>query len=154
MLRDLEAVTAQIFESLLCYIAGPKMTSKKSSWFTISKLIHHNTVCAKAEIATTEFEGADAALPLLASQKKKTGINYVHDQLRSQMMQMEYAIQDLDEQLESLYRHMVRTSSGLLNILVTFMHCLKETHYLTCSSKNDHIPGLAVVVVVVGLRVW
>ncbi|GAB4838609.1 hypothetical protein Ancab_028154 [Ancistrocladus abbreviatus] len=118
MLRDVEAVTVQIFESLLCYIAGPKTRTKKSSWLLVSKLMHHNTVCNKEEIAPSEFAEADAALDSLASQKKKTGINIVQaDQTRSQMAPIEFAIEDLDEQVESLFRCMVKTRAAILNIL-------------------------------------
>ncbi|GAB4838607.1 hypothetical protein Ancab_028152 [Ancistrocladus abbreviatus] len=121
ILRDMEAVTAQTFKSLLHYIAGPKKQSKGSSWFIVSKLMNHNAICNDTENAASsasEFEEADAILASLHSQKKKTGINIVQaDQLRSQMMQMDSAIQALDEQLDCLFRRMVKTRAALLNIL-------------------------------------
>ena len=33
MLKELEAVTCTVFESLLAFIAKPKLQSKSSSWF-------------------------------------------------------------------------------------------------------------------------
>ncbi|GAB4838608.1 hypothetical protein Ancab_028153 [Ancistrocladus abbreviatus] len=118
VLRDVEAVTVQIFASLLSYIAGPKRQTNKSRWFIVSELMHNSRVCDKEEMVGSEFEEADAALDSLASQKKKTGISIGQaDQLRTQMAQIESAIQDLDEQVGSLFRHMVKTRAGLLNIL-------------------------------------
>ncbi|GAB4838610.1 hypothetical protein Ancab_028155 [Ancistrocladus abbreviatus] len=118
MLREVEAVTVQIFEPLLCYIAGPKMQSKKTSWFTASKLMNRHKVGdeAEKEACTSEFEHADATLTSLLSSKKKSGIVQA-DQLRTQMTQMESSIQDLDEQLECLFRAMVKTRAAFLNIL-------------------------------------
>ena len=39
MLKELEAVTVMVFESLLTFIAGPKLLSKSSGWFVVSKLV-------------------------------------------------------------------------------------------------------------------
>ncbi|GMH16336.1 hypothetical protein Nepgr_018177 [Nepenthes gracilis] len=112
LLRDVEAATAEIFESLLSYMAGPKMKSKKSSWFMVSR-----PMCQSAASAS-EFEEADAALDSFKTQKKKTGINTEQvDQLRSRMMKLESTIQDLDEPLEFLFRHIVKARASLLNIL-------------------------------------
>ncbi|GAB4853074.1 hypothetical protein Ancab_017259 [Ancistrocladus abbreviatus] len=118
MLSDVEATTAEIFESLLCHIAGLKTQLKKSSWSIVPKLMRASTVYGQEETALSEFGVADSVLNSLARQTKKTGINVVRaDQLRSQITQIESAVQDLDEQLESLFRFMVKTRATLLNIL-------------------------------------
>ncbi|GAB4853075.1 hypothetical protein Ancab_017260 [Ancistrocladus abbreviatus] len=118
MLRDVEEITVEIFGPLLCYISGPKIQSKTNSWFTVSKLMNHNKCRDEAEKAASgsEFEEADDALASLLSLKDKI-CTVQADQLRTQMTQVESSIQDLDEQLECLFRAMVKTRAALQNIL-------------------------------------
>ncbi len=47
MLKELEAVTCTVFESLLAFIAKPKLQSKSSSWFLVSKLVCHKRVACE-----------------------------------------------------------------------------------------------------------
>ncbi|XP_048429863.1 uncharacterized protein LOC125472443 [Pyrus x bretschneideri] len=46
-LRDVEAVTAMVLESVLSFISGPK--SKPSSWSLVSKMMHQNKVASDEE---------------------------------------------------------------------------------------------------------
>ncbi|GMH16337.1 hypothetical protein Nepgr_018178 [Nepenthes gracilis] len=112
LLRDVEAVTAEIFESLLSYMAGEKTKSKKSSRLMVSRPMHQSAASAR------EFEDVDAALDSLKAEKKQTGINIEQvDQLRRQMMKLESTIEDLDGPLECLFTHIVKARASLLNIL-------------------------------------
>ena len=40
MLREAESVTLSVLETLLSFIAGPKLRSKSNSWWFVSKLVH------------------------------------------------------------------------------------------------------------------
>uniref|UniRef100_A0A2N9J5K2 DUF241 domain protein n=1 Tax=Fagus sylvatica TaxID=28930 RepID=A0A2N9J5K2_FAGSY len=88
MLKELEAVTLMVFESLLTFIAGPKLQSKSSSWFVVSKLVHPKRIaCEGEEKDANEFE------------------------------KLESSIQDVEEVLECLSRRLVKTRVSFLNIL-------------------------------------
>ncbi|XP_059436594.1 uncharacterized protein LOC132169596 [Corylus avellana] len=67
-LREIEAVTLTVFESLLSFVAGPRLPSKLSSWSLVSKLVlPKRVVNENEETNTSEFEKVDAALHSLIS---------------------------------------------------------------------------------------
>ncbi|XP_021772952.1 uncharacterized protein LOC110736919 [Chenopodium quinoa] len=116
MLKDTEAITTDNFKSFLSYIAGAKLQSQKSSWSAVSKLISQSGN-KEAAALISEFDIVDDTLDLLI-QKKKTGINVSQvEDMKRQMIKLESEIQDFDEALECLFRHLVRTRATLLNIL-------------------------------------
>ncbi|XP_021755432.1 uncharacterized protein LOC110720686 [Chenopodium quinoa] len=93
MLKDVQALTAEVFNSLLSYIGG----SQKSSWSFFSQ--------RSEKKAATSFDAIDALLV------KKVNVDM------SQLLNLESEIQEIDEVLESLFRHLVKTRSTLLNVL-------------------------------------
>ena len=63
-----------------------------------------------------EFEKVDAVLFTLIGHKTKS--NPVHiDNVQTELGKLETSIQDLEEGIESLYRHLIKTRVSLLNIL-------------------------------------
>ncbi|KAL9244820.1 hypothetical protein vseg_018544 [Gypsophila vaccaria] len=108
-LLDVQAVTADTLASLLSYIAG----SNKSGWSIVAKLIHKNTKTA----SNSGFDDVDATLNCLVCQKKNEINSSKMEELRRQMSILELEIQDLDEQLEGLFRNLVKTRASLLNII-------------------------------------
>ncbi|KAL2944805.1 Ribonuclease 3 [Bienertia sinuspersici] len=102
MLKDVQAITADVFKSLLSYIGG----SQKSSWF-FSKLVHQK---AEKETAApiSKFEAVDATLELIC-QKKTANVDM------SQIVQLETEVQEIDEVVECLFRHLVKARVTLLN---------------------------------------
>ncbi|GMH02918.1 hypothetical protein Nepgr_004757 [Nepenthes gracilis] len=119
VLRDAEAITADVLESLLSYMVGQKSQSSKGSWFLFSKVTHQNLAFNNDKAAdTVEFKDVDDAMHSLASNMKRSGINVAQAETwRSQMMKLESDIQDLDELLECLFRRLVNARASLLNIL-------------------------------------
>ncbi|XP_075645007.1 uncharacterized protein LOC142615996 [Castanea sativa] len=96
MLKELEAVTVMVFESLLTFIAGPMLQSKSNGWFVVSKLVHlKKVVCEDEEADADEFDKADA----------------------NWMGKLESSIEDVEEVLECLSRRLVKTRVSFLNIL-------------------------------------
>uniref|UniRef100_A0A803LY23 Uncharacterized protein n=2 Tax=Chenopodium quinoa TaxID=63459 RepID=A0A803LY23_CHEQI len=93
MLKDVQALTAEVFNSLLSYIGG----SQKSSWSFFSQ--------RSEKKAATSFDAVDALLV------KKVNVDM------SQLVNLESEIQEIDEVLESLFRHLMKTRSTLLNVL-------------------------------------
>ncbi|CAL9006842.1 unnamed protein product [Prunus brigantina] len=59
-LRDIEAVTLSVFESLLS-ISGPN-SKPSSSWLLVAKIIHTKRVACEEETEANEFAQVDAAL--------------------------------------------------------------------------------------------
>ncbi|KAG4168593.1 hypothetical protein ERO13_A12G034632v2 [Gossypium hirsutum] len=49
VLRDVEAVTISVLESVLCFISGPEAESKSSRWPLVSKLMHQKKVTYEEE---------------------------------------------------------------------------------------------------------
>ncbi|XP_074293483.1 uncharacterized protein LOC141620537 [Silene latifolia] len=112
-MNDVEEITLDIFRSLLSYIGGTKSHSKKS-WSLITKFIHNNSEKEASVAQTSVFDAVDATLGSLDYQKK-TSVSTQN--LRNQMANLVTEIEELDQVLECLFRHLVKTRSTLLNIL-------------------------------------
>lgn len=113
MLKEVEAITYGTVESVLSFVAGPKLPSKLSRWSLISKLVQSKRVASIDEDANTnEVEMVDTTLNSIASHTTDKSFNF-QDLLRK----FGSSIQDLEEDLESLYRHLIRNRVSLLNIL-------------------------------------
>ncbi|KAM5562710.1 hypothetical protein ABKV19_017760 [Rosa sericea] len=104
-LRDVEAVSLTIFESVLSFISKPK--SKPSSWSLVSKMVQSKRIACDEEAKVNEFAEVDAALKSLKSA----------DNAQNQLSNLESCIQDQEEGLESLFRQLIKTRVSLLNIL-------------------------------------
>nr|XP_023895042.1 uncharacterized protein LOC112006951 [Quercus suber] len=119
LLKELEAGTIFVFESLLTFIAGSNLQSKSSSWFVVSKLVHPKRIaCEGEETDGNDFEKVDAALQSLVSHKtsKCDYSNHVWN-VQDWMGKLESSIQDVEEVLECFSRRLVKTRVSFLNIL-------------------------------------
>ncbi|XP_059647406.1 uncharacterized protein LOC132293796 [Cornus florida] len=114
MLTEVEAVTVTAFESLLSSIVGSKVQSRPSGWSLVSKLMHQKSVSQQDETDMNEFEKVAAALRSLTGHKTSKSD---YENLQNQLRKMESLIQDAEEQLECLFRRLIRTRVSLLNIL-------------------------------------
>ncbi|PQQ02580.1 uncharacterized protein Pyn_05911 [Prunus yedoensis var. nudiflora] len=72
-LREVEAVTLAVFESLLSSISEPK--SKTSSWSLVSKIMQSKKVACEEEAEANEFAQVDAALNSLIGHKTSKSHN-------------------------------------------------------------------------------
>ncbi|KAB2636366.1 hypothetical protein D8674_026900 [Pyrus ussuriensis x Pyrus communis] len=104
-LREVEAITLAVFESLLSFISGPK--SKPGSWSLVSKMVPTKKVICEEETEANEFAQVDAAL-------HKTSKS---ENVQNQLEKLKSCIQDQEEGLESLFRQLIKTRVSLLNIL-------------------------------------
>ncbi|KAI8553920.1 hypothetical protein RHMOL_Rhmol05G0054000 [Rhododendron molle] len=108
MLKEVEAVTVSALESLLCYTLGTNVQSRRSGWSLVSKLIHHKrATCQAKETVINEFEKLDAAVDSPIS----------IETVQNLLTELELSIQAVEEVLERLLRHLIRTRVSLLNIL-------------------------------------
>ncbi|XP_068319620.1 uncharacterized protein [Pyrus communis] len=104
-LREVEAITLAVFESLLSFISGPK--SKPGSWSLVSKMVPTKKVICEEETEENKFAQVDVAL-------HKTSKS---ENVQNQLEKLKSCIQDQEGGLESLFRQLIKTRVSLLNIL-------------------------------------
>ncbi|KAK8717189.1 hypothetical protein V6N13_044466 [Hibiscus sabdariffa] len=113
-LKQVEAVTIGVLESLLCFITGPEAESKSSKWSLVSKFMHQKKViCKEEEQRANEIGNVDATLCSLIKSGNMKHVENVQNELQNSEM----CIQDLDEGLESFFRRLIKTRVTILNIL-------------------------------------
>ncbi|XP_048336964.1 uncharacterized protein LOC125424194 [Ziziphus jujuba] len=110
MLREVEAVTICVFESLLSSISAPK----SGGWSLISNMMQPKRVEEKSQL--NEFAMVDAALEYFLNKLKKSD-NLHAGSAQNQLTKLELCVEDLEECTESLFRRMLKTRVSLLNIL-------------------------------------
>ncbi|KAA3460882.1 DUF241 domain protein [Gossypium australe] len=98
VLRDVEAVTISMLESVLSLISGPEAESKSSRWSLVSKLMHKKK-------KANEILSAEAAVHSCIKSEDMKHVENVQKELQSS----ELSIQDLEEGLETLSRRMIKT---------------------------------------------
>ena len=113
VIREVEAVTLATFESLLCFVSGPKANSKLGGWSLVSKFIYTKRVGSAEEAEqVNEFGKVDAAVHCLMSKETSKP-----DQVLLELQNLELCVQDFEERLECLFRRLIKTRVSLLNIL-------------------------------------
>ncbi|KAL4303912.1 hypothetical protein GQ457_10G023670 [Hibiscus cannabinus] len=112
-LKQVEAVTISVLESLLSFISGSEAESKTSRWSLVSKLMHQKRVMCEEEQKTNEIANAEAALRSLVKSGNMKNVENVQNELQNSEM----CIQDLEEGLESFYRRLIKARVTVLNIL-------------------------------------
>ncbi|OVA10891.1 Protein of unknown function DUF241 [Macleaya cordata] len=112
VLREVEATTLVVFESVLSFLSGQR--SKQSSWSLVSKLMPNKRVAHEGE--TNEVEKADMALNTLMGHKQNKIVGDVKN-VQNLLEALEMSIQDLEEGVDCVFRGLVKTRVSLLNIL-------------------------------------
>ncbi|CAK9316046.1 unnamed protein product [Citrullus colocynthis] len=116
LLKEAEAVTLNNMESLLSFIAGPKLPSKISRWSLVSKLMQPKRVANKEDGSYgNEVEMVDASLYSITSHKSDFLVQV--EDVKNSLRKLESCIHDLEEDLESLYRRLIKNRVSFLNIL-------------------------------------
>ncbi|KAJ6336407.1 hypothetical protein OIU78_012909 [Salix suchowensis] len=113
MIRDVKEISLEIFQSLLSLASQPKARSSSHGWSVVSKLFQSKRVSCEGE--ATELEKIDAELLVLKSSKD---INPVQMQnVLKALEALESSIQEAEEELEGVYRKLVKTRVSILNTL-------------------------------------
>ncbi|CAL1398180.1 unnamed protein product [Linum trigynum] len=112
VLRDVEAITRDVFESLVSFISQQR---RPSGWSLVSKLMYRSTVTSEQEEEkkTNEFALVDASLEAILGSKTNK-----YEKVQSELKDLEMCIEDLEEGTECLYRRMIKTRVTLLNIFI------------------------------------
>ncbi|XVF54098.1 hypothetical protein PTKIN_Ptkin05aG0153600 [Pterospermum kingtungense] len=111
ILREEEAVTVRVLESLLSFISGPDAEPKLCRWSLVSKLMHQKRVGCVEE--TNEIANAEVAVRSLI---KSDNIKHIEN-VQNELQKSELCIQDVEEGLESLFRRLIKARVTALNIL-------------------------------------
>lgn len=114
-LKEIEAVTFTILESLLHFVFGLKTQSKQRRWSMVSMLMQPKRVgCGSANPNTNQFEKVDTTLQSLPYQKHQSG--FIVEDFLSDMENLELCIEVLEGGIEQLQRQLIRARVSLLNI--------------------------------------
>ncbi|KAE8719152.1 putative Eukaryotic translation initiation factor 3 subunit A [Hibiscus syriacus] len=113
-LKQVEAVTISVLESLLSFISRPGTELKSSRWSVVSKLMHQKRVlCEEVEEKANEIANAEAALHSLIKSGNMKNVENVQNKLQISEMCIQY----LEEGLESLFRQLIKARVTVLNFL-------------------------------------
>ncbi|KDP31961.1 hypothetical protein JCGZ_12422 [Jatropha curcas] len=112
-LKGAEEISLTVFESILYFTMQSKAKSKPSGWSIVTKLLQSKHLSCKDEVEANEMEMMDAELLVLKSSKN---INQLQNVLKG-LEAMESNLQEAGEELECVYRKLVKTRVSLLNIL-------------------------------------
>ncbi|KAE9606602.1 hypothetical protein Lalb_Chr09g0321351 [Lupinus albus] len=110
VLREVIAMNISIFQSLLSFLVSPSSKSKVTKWLIASKLIQKGENSEN----NNELQCVDAALSTLL----KDGTNVDKMQATRQKLEaLEDATESLQNNLESVFRLLIKTRASLLNIM-------------------------------------
>ncbi|WCJ31197.1 hypothetical protein M5689_012706 [Euphorbia peplus] len=113
MLKDAEEIGVSVFESMLAFVSQPNAKSKLSSFSIISKLLKSKKTSCEVEIEANEVEKVDAELTVFKSNKN---INQIQNILKG-LVELQQSLNEAEEELDCVYRRLVKTRVSLLNIL-------------------------------------
>jgi len=113
MLREVKEISLEIFQSLLSMVSQTKARSSSHGWSVVSKLFQSKRVSCEAELY--ELEKIDAELLVLKSSKDINSVQ-VQNTLKG-LEALESTIQEAEEELEAVYRTLLKTRVTILNIL-------------------------------------
>ncbi|XVF03733.1 hypothetical protein REPUB_Repub05bG0019300 [Reevesia pubescens] len=114
LLREAEEISLEVFDSLLSFLSLPKPSSKPNPWSIVSKLLHSKRASCE-EVETSEAEKLDAELILMKS-GKDIKLVQVQNVLKG-LEAFQSTIKETEEELECVFRRLLKTRVSLLNIL-------------------------------------
>lgn len=110
-IKEVEAVTYHCIEGLLFFIAGPKLVSKWSCWASFSKLVQPKRVaCISEGTNISVIERLDLILSSISNHQTEV------EDMQNLVRECGASIKEVEEELEGLYRFIIKTRVSLLNI--------------------------------------
>ncbi|KAG5526876.1 hypothetical protein RHGRI_032964 [Rhododendron griersonianum] len=112
LLKEVEATTIAVFESLFSNLSGTKVKSRLNGFsLVLSK-------SKDEETNTNEFEKVDVALNALKGHKTSRFDGTIQvEEVQNLLQKTELSIRDIEQGLECLFRRLIKTRVSLLNIL-------------------------------------
>ncbi|GMI68556.1 hypothetical protein like AT2G17080 [Hibiscus trionum] len=114
LLREVQAVTLNVVQSLLAFTFGPEKESQMIRWSMVAKLLHPKRVSSEGEEQINEMEIVDASLQSLAT--SKSDMKQI-EKVQNELKLSESCIQDFEEGLEGLFRGLIKVRVNILNTL-------------------------------------
>ncbi|KAJ6736923.1 BPS1-LIKE PROTEIN [Salix viminalis] len=119
VLSEASLITVSIFTSLLLFLSVPMMKPRPSKWYLVSKLVHKGVLpCEGQQENLNELESVDAALANLVV--PSSGKDFEAREIHSAQQRLEIlhaSIEEVENELDSLFRHFIHARVSLLNIL-------------------------------------
>ncbi|KAK2995109.1 hypothetical protein RJ640_020749 [Escallonia rubra] len=114
VLREVEEVSFRVLESFLYFISKPRAVLTQSNWFRVSKLMQSKRVACEGEQQNCdEVDKVDAALDAL---KCHSNVKQMQNVLKP-LEALELSFQEIEEELDSVLRCLIRIRVSLLNVL-------------------------------------
>ncbi|XP_030527302.1 uncharacterized protein LOC115738730 [Rhodamnia argentea] len=114
ILTEAGEISLSVFGSLLGFLALTSASTKPRGWSRVSKLLEAKRVSCDGGEDTSEVQGLDIAL--LSLRMSKDINNHVGD-LSKRMEELEPSIQEIEDDLECIFRRLVKLRVALLNIV-------------------------------------
>ncbi|XP_077246149.1 uncharacterized protein LOC143886041 [Tasmannia lanceolata] len=115
VLREVSTITKKNFGSILSFMSSSRPKQKPSKWSLVSKLMHKGQIICEGEHEVrSEVENADAALSALCS---CCGEIEMVQMAKKRLEELEQRIGSLEDALECMFKRLIQTRVGLLNIL-------------------------------------
>ncbi|KAL3637123.1 hypothetical protein CASFOL_019422 [Castilleja foliolosa] len=116
MLKEAELATLDLFQALLLSMVGAKGHSRTNVWFIVSMLVGSRKVSCQEQkyTKTLDFGDLDSKLVHFRASKCESGEQI--EKLQKQLTDMDSIIQGVEEKLESLFKHLIRSRVSLLNM--------------------------------------
>ncbi|KAF8022609.1 hypothetical protein BT93_F0198 [Corymbia citriodora subsp. variegata] len=114
MLRQVEEISLSVFASLLCFLSQSSASLKRSSWLLLTRLMSSKRVVCEGEDDANEMATFDSVL--LSLKSGKASCLQENDFLKRSDA-LESSLQELEEDLECVFRRLVKMRVSLLNIV-------------------------------------
>ncbi|XP_038887200.1 uncharacterized protein LOC120077387 [Benincasa hispida] len=116
-IKEVEAVTYHSIVSLLSFIAGPKLPAKWRCWSSVSKLVQSKKVaCVSEETNISVVERLDLTLSSITNHQTDKDFQIQVEDMQKLLRDCGASIKEIEEELEGLYRFIIKTRVSLLNI--------------------------------------
>ncbi|KAK2995104.1 hypothetical protein RJ640_020744 [Escallonia rubra] len=152
LLREVEAISFSVLKSVLSHVSGTKTTTKQSGWSLVSKFMQTKRVSCDIQGETNEHEVKMIDGALYAFQRSSEGLDIeAVKNVQKRLQSFEFAVQELEEGLESIFRCSVKTRVLLLNFNIERQFRLSlakqkmadslTIRKTTCHSRSNSLPA-------------
>ncbi|KAF9682128.1 hypothetical protein SADUNF_Sadunf05G0076000 [Salix dunnii] len=119
VLREASLITVSNLSSLLLFLSVPMLKPRRSKWYLVSKLVHKGVLaCEGQQENLNELESVDAALAdlVVPNSGKDFEARDIHS-VQKRLETLHTSIEEIENELDSLFKHLIHARVSLLNIL-------------------------------------